>query len=174
MVSKCVMLDTGVRLAHASSIHWRILRQSSGGVRLVGMEDGEDQDRCHTESHQGDCQGISEGEFARPQQQAASNQTDENADDVLEAEAVQDVGDDVDKKDSGEEAGDVVVPLHSHFPVIASSLVRSGILILDCVALGDLEESRVRFAAVQIGHLGDACSSAGVVIDAEEDELQVG
>jgi hypothetical protein len=140
----------------------------------MGMEEGEDKDRCHTENHQGDCQGISEGEFARPQQQAASNQTDKNADDVLEAEAVQDVREDVDEKDSGEEAGDIVVPPHSHTPLIAPSLVRSGNLILDCVNLGDLEESRVRFAAVQIGHLSDACSGAGVVFDVEENDLQVG
>ena len=55
-----------------------------------------------------------------------------------------------------------------------SGLVRSGILIPDCVALGDLEESRVGFAAIQIGHLGDACSDTRVVVDDEEDELQVG
>jgi hypothetical protein len=55
-----------------------------------------------------------------------------------------------------------------------SGLVRSGILIPDCVALGNLKESRVGFATIQIGHLSDACSGARVVIDAEDDELQVG
>jgi len=80
----------------------------------------------------------------------------------------------VDEKDSGEEAGDVVVPLHRILSVMASSLIRSGILILDGVAVGDLEESRVRFATIQIGHLGDACLSARVVIDAEYDKLQFG
>ena len=115
------MLNASVRLAHASSIHWRILRLSWGRLRLMGMEDGKDKHRCHTEYHQGDCQETSDGEFASPQQKAASNQTDKNADDVLEAEAVQDVGEDVDEKDSGEEAGDVVVPPHSHTPVELSS-----------------------------------------------------
>ena len=115
------MLSPSVRLAHASSIHWRILRLSWGRLRLMGMEDGKDKHRCHTENHQGDCQETSEGEFASPQQKAASNQTDKNAYDVLEAEAVQDVREDVDEKDSGEEAGDVVVPSHSHTPVELSS-----------------------------------------------------
>jgi hypothetical protein len=76
------------------------------------MQPGEDEYGCHAEKDDADYYRIPRGESAGPEQQATSNEADQDSDGVGEAEAVQGVWEDVDEKDSGEEAGDVVVPLH--------------------------------------------------------------
>jgi hypothetical protein len=79
---------------------------------VVGMKDSEDKHSSHTCHHKHDLPGVFEGEPACPQEQTTYDKADGDAEDVDEAESVQNMREDVDEKDSGKEAGNVVVPLH--------------------------------------------------------------
>jgi hypothetical protein len=76
------------------------------------MHETEDKHGGYAGKEQADCQRIPEREFARPQQEASSHKTDGDAENVRGGEAMHKMRDDVDEKDSGKVAGEVVVPLH--------------------------------------------------------------
>jgi hypothetical protein len=76
------------------------------------MQGGKDQYRSHAQQDQNDCQRVSQRELAGPQQKTTTYQTDQDADDVDGAHAVHQMRNDMDEEYAGEEAGEVVVPLH--------------------------------------------------------------
>jgi hypothetical protein len=85
-------------------------------VDVMRVYGGDDQRRRETYQEKDYSPRLLEGEFTCPQEQAAADQTDGGSNDILKAEAVQNVRDKMNKKDTGEKAEDVVVPLHGVSP----------------------------------------------------------
>jgi hypothetical protein len=79
---------------------------------VVGKDGDVEKDEAHAGEHGEDGPDVPQGEVADPEKEESTRERDRDSDEIEEGEAVQGVRQDMDEKDSGKEAGEVVIPLH--------------------------------------------------------------